>query len=387
MDLIQSIFVLFLSYLLTLKLAKYFKLNKKITTIVFILKTILCILYIPISKNLDFDAYGYFITALGRDNYGWIGTGLITSINKFFRTYFFFNIYSMTFLFSFIGNIGTLALASNIKTFTENNIGRLKFLCESVIFFPTLNIWSSAIGKDAITFACINLIIYSLINIRSRIILLFISAMVFSLVRPFLGLVIFFALTLAILIKANASIFNKLFLGIFSFGGLTFINYFINNSKTYKFHKLNIFDLDFDALSLGLKYYQDVTSIGTYAIALKEMPFPLKIFSFMFRPLFFDISNFYTLIMSFENLIILLIFSNLVINLFKYLIKKITFNLSSLSLFLSIYLTICWIFYSFTVANLGTANRYKIMFLPALISLSLIFTNYENSSVNKKYLK
>ena len=116
------------------------------------------------------------------------------------------------------------------------------------------------------------------------------------------------------------------------------------------------------------------------------MPFPLKIFSFMFRPLFFDISSFYSLIMSFENLILLLIFSNLVIKFFKHLIKN-TLNLSSLSLFLSTYLTTCWIFYSFTVANLGTANRYKVMFLPALISLSLIFTNGENSSVNKKYLK
>ena len=385
MDLIQASFVLFLSYLLTLKLSKYFKLNKKIITLVFILKTILCILYVQISTDLDFDAFGYFITALQED-YGFVNNGLIFSINKFFRTYFYFNIYSMTFLFSFIGNIGTLALASNIKTFTQNNRGLLKILCESVIFFPTLNIWSSAIGKDAITFACINLIIYSLINFRSRIILLFISAMVFALVRPFLGLVIFFSLTIAILFKSNSSIFNKLFMGILALGGLTFINYFLNNSKSYNFNRLDIFDLDFGAISQVVEYYADVTSIGTYAIELKEMPFPLKIFSFMFRPLFFDISSFYSLIMSFENLILLLIFSNLVIKFFKHLIKN-TLNLSSLSLFLSTYLTTCWIFYSFTVANLGTANRYKVMFLPALISLSLIIKNGENSSVNKKYLK
>ena len=389
MDLIQASFVLFLSYLLTLKLSKYFKLNKKIITLVFILKTILCILYVQISTDLDFDAFGYFITALQED-YGFVNNGLIFSINKFFRTYFYFNIYSMTFLFSFIGNIGTLALASNIKTFTQNNRGLLKILCESVIFFPTLNIWSSAIGKDAITFACINLIIYALINIRSRIIILFISAIVFSAVRPFLGIVIFFSLTIAILIKANLSSFNKLFVGILSFGGLALLNYLQLNFKKYNFNGLNIFDIDFDAIALGFEYYSDVTSVGNNAIELGEMPFPLKMFSFMFRPLFFDVSSFYALIMSFENLILFLIFSYLVIEFFKYIIKK-TFNLSSLSLFLSIflsiYLAICWILYSFTIANLGTANRYKIMFLPALISLSLIIKNGENSSVNKKYLK
>ena len=383
MDLIQASFVLFLSYYFTLNLAKYFKLNKKIITILFIYKTIISIIYIQISMNLSLDAFGYWGTALSQD-YAFFSTDLISSINKFLREYFYFNFYSMTFFFSFIGNVGTLALASNIKTFTKNITGPLNYLCELVIFFPTLNIWTTAIGKDAITFTCINLIIYSLINIKSRIVILLISAILFSLVRPFVGIVIFFSLTIAIITKANLSLLNKLFVGILSFTGLITINFFNSGSKY--FNKLNIFDTNYELIAQGVKYYSEVTSLGNNAIELSEMSFPLKVFSYMFRPLFFDVRDFYTLLMSFENLIILLIFLYLVTKIFKYLITK-TFKFNSLSLFLSIYLTICWIFYSFTIANLGTANRYKLMFLPALISLSLIFTNGSYVSVNKKYLK
>ena len=383
MDLIQASFVLFLSYYFTLNLAKYFKLNKKIITILFIYKTIISIIYIPISMNLSLDAFGYWKTALSQD-YAFLSTDLISSINKFLREYFYFNFYSMTFFFSFIGNVGTLALASNIKTFTKNITGPLNYLCELVIFFPTLNIWTTAVGKDAITFACINLMIYSLINIKSRIVILLISAILFSLVRPFVGIVIFFSLTIAIITKANLSLLNKLFVGILSFTGLITINFFNSGSKY--FNKLNIFDTNYELIAQGVKYYSEVTSLGNNAIELSEMSFPLKVFSYMFRPLFFDVRDFYTLLMSFENLIILLIFLYLVTKIFKYLKTK-TFKFNSLSLFLSIYLTICWIFYSFTIANLGTANRYKLMFLPALISLSLIFTNGSHVSVNKKYLK
>tara|TARA_B100000212_G_scaffold317357_1_gene272969 strand:- start:117 stop:1253 length:1137 start_codon:yes stop_codon:yes gene_type:complete len=375
MDLIQSSFILFLSYFFTLKLAKFFKLNLKIISLAFIFKTIICILYIYISKNLDNDNYGYFITSIDED-YGFSGTTLIFSINRFFREYFYFNIFSMTFVFSFIGNIGALALASNIKTFTKNTRSRIRFLSELVIFFPTLNLWTTAIGKDAITFASINLVIYALININSRLIILLASSILFSLVRPFVGIVLFLSLVISITTKSNLSIFNKLFIGSITFAGLLWVNYFNE--------WLNIFDINFETLSTGIENFSIITSIGNNAIELSNMPIPLRIFSFMFRPLFFDANDFYTLLMSFENLIILLIFLNLVIKIFKCLITQ-TFNLSVLTIFLQIYLTISWTMYSLGMANLGTANRYKLMFLPALISLSLIFANNSKTTALNRY--
>ena len=123
------------------------------------------------------------------------------------------------------------------------------------------------------------------------------------------------------------------------------------------------------------------------------MPFASKVFSFMFRPLFLDANDTFSLLMSFENLIILIIFLYIIASIFKNLffvvsnLKTKFFNFSLLTNFLSIYLTLSWLLYSLTVGNLGTANRYKIMFLPALISLSLIFKNGSKLSVPQKSLK
>ena len=138
MDFIQASFVLFLTYYFSLKVGKFFNISRNKITILFILKTIICIIYIPIAKNLDNDAYGYFTYALQQQrdyNFAFFSSELIFSIAKFFRKYFFLNIFSVTFLFSFIGNIGSLALASNINKLTKNIRSPLKFLSELVIFF------------------------------------------------------------------------------------------------------------------------------------------------------------------------------------------------------------------------------------------------------------
>ncbi len=385
MDLIQASFVLFLSYFFTLKLSKYFKVDAKIISLVFILKTVISISYLYFSKNLDNDAIGYFDNAFVsnfENTRSFTGTGLIFFITKFIRQYFNLNIFSMTFLFAFIGNIGTLALASNIKTFTRDIKGPLKVLSELVIFFPTLNLWISAIGKDSISFACINLTIYALININSRLNFLFISSVLFALVRPFIGVILFFALTLSIISKADISKSKKIFFGLFSFSSLTTFNLFNQN----KFARLDIFDFDFDALSTWIGYFAEKMSYGNFAINLNEMSFPYKIFSFMFRPLFFDIRTFYGLLMSIENLILLTLFLFLVLRFFKF-IKAKTFNFTPLSIFLTVYLFLSWTMYSLIVANLGTANRYKIMLLPALVCLSLILKNDSNSLSNREYIE
>ena len=128
------------------------------------------------------------------------------------------------------------------------------------------------------------------------------------------------------------------------------------------------------AVIQGLNYYAEGTQRGTYAIALTSMPFPLKIFTFMFRPLFFDAKDFFSFLMSSENIILLLIFIYPIAKILLTLkIKLINFN--ALTIFLITYVPSSWLLYSFTVANLGTANRYKLMFLPGLICLSLIISS------------
>ena len=65
-------------------------------------------------------------------------------------------------------------------------------------------------------------------------------------------------------------------------------------------------------------------------------------------------------------------------------LKLIKIQVDSKIIFLSIFLSTTWIMFSLTVANLGTANRYKLMFLPALVYLLLSFSGKEKRFNYKK---
>ena len=93
----------------------------------------------------------------------------------------------------------------------------------------------------------------------------------------------------------------------------------------------------------------------------------------MFRPLIFDANELFSYIMSFENIILFSIFVYPFMRIIKTL-KLIKIEVDSKIIFLSIFLSSTWIMFSLTVANLGTANRYKLMFLPALVYLLLSFS-------------
>lgn len=372
---IISFFVLLSTFYLTLKLSKYFKVSQITISIIFLLRTLISLVYLPIAKSGDLDSYGYYNYAFSAD-LNFYGQGLIFSINNFLRSFFNLDIYSVTFIFSFIGIIGTLALISNIQNLSKHVDKKLKLLSILIIYFPTLNLWTSTIGKDAITFACINLIIFAFFNIRTRLLILIISTILFSLVRPFIGIILILALSISLTYKLNLPFLYKFILRIFLFSGIFFINSI--NKEWMQFENLR-----FSQIFAVINYYQEATQLGENSIDLSSLNFPMKIFTFMFRPLFLDAKGIYPLLMSFENIILFLIslypFTNILI-----LLKIKKLKLNSMLIFSSIYLSSTWIFYSLTMANLGTANRYKIMFIPVLIYLSLILSEKSRYRFSKK---
>ena len=84
------------------------------------LKTIICLLYIPIAINLQNDAYGYFINSITYEKYYFFGTDFIMSIVRFLRLNFTLNIVSISFIFSFIGIIGSITFISIIQALNKD---------------------------------------------------------------------------------------------------------------------------------------------------------------------------------------------------------------------------------------------------------------------------
>ena len=358
-------FILIVTFYFSQIISRFFKVNKIKIAILFIFRTIICLTYIPIAEYKGWDAFGYYDYAFKAPP-GFKGTKLIYAISRFIQNYLHVDIYSLTFIFSFIGIIGCIAYISNIENLTRNADKRIKFLAELIIFLPTLNIWTSAIGKDAITFTCLNLIIFSFLKIKNRSLTLLLSCLIISLIRPFIGIVLFLGLAITFIRNINLPFIYKLLIRLLLAGGIILVN-----SINFEFLKLENL-LNYNLLEI-IDYYSERTDIGENAIDPNSLNIPMKIFSFMFRPLFIDAYGSYQLLMSFENMILILF----VLYTFKKIWKTFKFQrliMNPLSFFSIFYIPITWFFYSTTMMNLGTANRYKLMIVPILIPFLLFLS-------------
>ena len=199
MYVIQAFFILLITYFLILKFGKLIKVNKNDVTKIFIWRTIICLAYIFFLDIESMDAYQYY--DIPKSDYseiqGFYKTGLIQYFTFFLKNNLNLSYVSSSLIYTFFGSLGSIILLSIIKNLTKNSDNNLKKLAELIVYFPTLNLWTACIGKDAITFACINLAIYAFIKIRKRFILLLLSSLLLGLVRPYIGFIVFFALIIS----------------------------------------------------------------------------------------------------------------------------------------------------------------------------------------------
>jgi hypothetical protein len=112
------------------------------------------------------------------------------------------------------------------------------------------------------------------------------------------------------------------------------------------------------------------------AIDISSYPYPVKIFTFLFRPFFFDINSIPSLLASIENMILLI----LTISFFRSnpitSFKKAPFVIQGLVYFL----IIGAMTFSQSLGNLGIMIRMRNMFLPGLI----VFLFWHFSNTNKE---
>jgi hypothetical protein len=108
------------------------------------------------------------------------------------------------------------------------------------------------------------------------------------------------------------------------------------------------------------------------SVDISSYPLPLKIFTFLFRPLFFDASGILGLVASAENLILfILTFKFFKLNPFK-MFKKGPMLFKNMMIFL----IMGSISFSLILGNLGIMLRQKNMFMPSLIFIILWSVSY-----------
>ncbi|MEZ4779874.1 MAG: hypothetical protein R2786_10885 [Flavobacteriaceae bacterium] len=346
---------------------------------------IFCIVfYVFVLKNYG-DALNYWNTVKETNAYTFIeyiqlgyGTYFMYALNYFPSRILELSFLTGSMVYALLGYVGFVYFYYLFKKRISFNTKLFNiYLFPALFFLPNLHFWTCNIGKDTLLFLCIALFSYGMQKPLKHLFLIIFSISLAYLVRPHIVFYLIFSFSVAMLIAGNLKVYQKiLFIVIVS---LIFIP-LIDKTIAY----LNIESIDYQTLS---NYSNDkVTKLSRdytgSRVDMSNYSFPFKIFTFLYRPLFFDFNGVLSIVASLENLLLLLltikfIFTNPLKIFLKgdYILKAFT-----------IFTLVGVVSFSLILGNLGIMLRQKNMFIPALLFIFLWGFSYQAEIKNNKEL-
>lgn len=279
----------------------------------------------------------------------------------------------MMLLFTWIGFMGFLFAYLFFKENISLNVTVFKRvdLLTLILFLPNMHFWTASLGKGSLIFLGLMLFAYSITKFRTRILGLILGSLLVFYIRPH----IFFLLVVGALIglmtgkekidwKLKMTISSAIFAGLFLLQDQILAVVHLNNSN----------DLIADFIQFTSSRSEALGSAGS-GVQMAGYSLPEKIFTFWFRPLFFDAPGILGVIVSVENLIYILLFLKIFkLNFFKF-IKNAPVNVKmSLVLFLMTSFAM-----TFVMSNLGIIIRQKSMVMYFLFFVIYYYLAHEKS--------
>ena len=259
-------------------------------------------------------------------------------------------------IYSWMGYIGFvyayLFFKENISVDVKI-FGQLDFLT-LLLFLPNMHFWTVSLGKGAVIFMGLMLFTYAIGFPKRRILLLVLGAFLIYMVRPHVMLFVLVGVILGLWtgkdkqMSVGVKVLTVLVAVVFL--------YFAWESIIAVANLENSEDLLTDFEKFTQSRSEGLADSGS-GVNMNNYPLPLKLFTFWFRPLFWDSPGILGLFSSIENLLYLYIFYQICNRRFitfirrsPYLVKMsaIVFLLSSFAL-------------TFVMSNLGIIIRQKSM--------------------------
>lgn len=200
-------------------------------------------------------------------------------------------------LFGLIGFMGIRYIFLMVADLFPTNHSVLNIPLFPVIFyFPNLHFWTSGVGKDSISFWAIALFLYSIQHYKSKWIMAIIALFFAYMTRPHIGQALIAASGIALILGTGMKMQYKIALSVAAIGVSIWLS-----SKTLEALRLTDFSLDTmetfaDSKIEGL----GKARIGS-SVDLTSYSWPMRLFTYLFRPLFFDAHNLMAFLSSFEN--------------------------------------------------------------------------------------
>lgn len=363
-----GLLVFLAGFTIALAQKRIFNVPAKRAIMLYLWHSFFCIFYLWYSLNDIADATQYYLASLNHVDGFNFGTSGIYFIVSFLSRGLNFSYGNAFLVFNIFGYIGLLAFASALQSVTENSRRNIRMLSVLFLFLPGLSFWSSAIGKDALTFMAAGLVTWAALDIGRRMPAIVLGAGLFLLPRPHMAGIFLISFCLALLVSSRLGSLKKLAilaisipLSIISaqFG----LNY-AGLGDASGFADINAYFATRQGHNLG----------GGSSVDIAGMSVPMRLFTYMFRPLIFDADGIMGIVVSVENLALLMLFFAALFRM-----KRTRSDLSRFAfMFYLIFAMASWFVLANTTANLGIAIRQKTMFLPMLVVL--LFSMWKGAS-------
>ena len=136
--------------------------------LLYIWHTTFCIIYYFYTDNNGGDAVDYFLHAKNNPLEFGVGTIFIRKMVYPLVNFFHLSMISTFLVFNIFGTIGLLFFSHCLFLATHQKKAYVKMLAWTIILLPSLSFWSSAIGKDSLSFLSISLLLWASLNLKKR---------------------------------------------------------------------------------------------------------------------------------------------------------------------------------------------------------------------------
>ena len=366
-----------LGALLSIKVCKFFDTSSKRSLILYMWHTAFCLVYLVYVVNYGGDAGMYYGTSIHGHIDPTVGTGAIQYLASFFSSALGMSLLGVFLSFNLFGFVGLLAFDSSLQEAVANRGRRVRYFATLVVFLPSVSFWSSAIGKDAISFMAAGLALWAAMDPKTRNPLFVLAIALMFLVRPHVAALMVIAVAVSMAIQPKVSLLQRSL-----FGGLAIIAATAILPFAMDYSGLGS-DAQVSDLAEYIEQRQSANLIGGGAIDISAMSLPMQLFTYLFRPLPFEAHNIPALAASMDNVVLLVL---VLIGGWSMIMRRRRSRAGN-RVFLWVYSLGAWFLLAVTTANLGISVRQKWMFAPMLILLFISAIGRARKSVPKVFRK
>ena len=364
-----TITILIVTYIIIFIVGSRQKNNILIVTLIVLWHTFFSLVYFIFSLYSVSDAKGYYTVSITEHTFSLApGTAFLNFLTSVFTQGIGSNYLNTALIFNIAGSLGLVLLYLSIKDYLKN----LPWYYVLIVFIPSMSFWSASLSKDSISFFAVCLFLYAIATNRKPSVLIPMAFLSMFMVRPHIAAMFLASYVVYFILKAKVHILFKLLTVPFIMFGLLLSVSFV---ESY----IGLEDGSAKGYTDYINQRETVSQVGGSSVDISSMSYPMKIFTYMFRPLPFEAHNLISLINSFENTVLLL-FTIYILFKSKFNLKPF-FNDKNLWLFTYLFLTSSVL--ALTTANLGIATRQKWMFMPVFLYL-LIYALYDYKVRNTK---